>query len=142
MKQPTRIARVHAKMLQLYLALCNLVDRSLQGFLVHVILEIGILEALPQGIFPTQGLNLHLLCLLHWQADSLLLVLPRIYIIMHIVFVVQLLSCVRLFATPWTTAHKASLSFTISRSLLKLVSIELVLPSNLWSFPETGHGLF
>ena len=99
-------------------------------------------HSLQQGIFPTQGLNLHLLCLLHWQADSLLLVLPRIYIIMHIVFVVQLLSCVRLFATPWTTAHKASLSFTISSSLLKLVSIELVLPSNLWSFPETGHGLF
>ena len=76
MKQPTRIARVHAKMLQLYLALCNLVDRSLQGFLVHVILEIGILEALPQGIFPTQGLNLHLLCLLHWQACSLPLAPP------------------------------------------------------------------
>ena len=29
-----------------------------------------------QGIFPTQGLNLHLLCLLHWQAGSLLLALP------------------------------------------------------------------
>ena len=34
--------------------------------------------------------------------------------------VVQLLSCVQLFATPWTVAHQASLSFTISRSLLKL----------------------
>ena len=54
-------------------------------------------HSLLQGIFPTQGLNLHLLCLLHWQASSLLLVLPRIYIIMHIVFVVQLLSCVRLY---------------------------------------------
>ena len=31
---------------------------------------------------------------------------------------------------PWTTAHQASLSFTISRSLLKLMSIELVMPSN------------
>ena len=77
MKQPTQIARVHAKMLQLYLAICNLVDHSLQGFLVHVILEIGILEALPQGIFPTQGLNLHLLCLLHWQACSLPLAPPQ-----------------------------------------------------------------
>ena len=86
-------------------------------------------HSLLQGIFPTQGLNLHLLCLLHWQADSLLLVLPRIYIIMHIVFVVQLLSCVQLFATPWTAAHKAFLSLTISRSELKLVSIELVMPS-------------
>ena len=32
-------------------------------------------HALPQGIFPTQGLNPHLLCLLHWQADSLPLLL-------------------------------------------------------------------
>ena len=46
------------------------------------------------------------------------------------VVVVQLLSCVRLFVTPWTTTHQASLSFTISRSWLKLMSIESVLPSN------------
>ena len=44
--------------------------------------------------------------------------------------VVQLFSHVRLFATPWTAAHQASLSFTISQSLLKLMSIELVIPSN------------
>ena len=44
--------------------------------------------------------------------------------------VVQLLSCVRLFATPWTAAHQASLSFTLSQSLLKLMSIESVMPSN------------
>ena len=43
---------------------------------------------------------------------------------------VQSLSCVWLFVTPWTSAHQASLSFTISRSLLKLISIELVMPSN------------
>ena len=42
----------------------------------------------------------------------------------------QLLSHVQLFATPWTTALQASLSFTNSRSLLKLMSIELVMPSN------------
>ena len=41
-------------------------------------------------------------------------------------FVVQSLSGVRLFATPWTTAHQASRSFTISRSLPRLMSIELV----------------
>ena len=46
------------------------------------------------------------------------------------VVVVQSLSCVQLFATPWTVAHQASLSFTISQSLLKLRSIELVMPSN------------
>ena len=43
---------------------------------------------------------------------------------------VQSLSCVQLFATPWTTACQASLSITNSRSLLKLMSIELVMPSN------------
>ena len=44
--------------------------------------------------------------------------------------VVQPLSHVWLFATPWTAAHQASLSFTISWSLLKLLSTELVIPSN------------
>ena len=43
---------------------------------------------------------------------------------------VQSLSCVRLFATPFTAAHQASLSITNSRSLLKLMSIKLVMPSN------------
>ena len=46
-----------------------------------------------------------------------------------IVFV-QSLSHIQLFVTPWTAAHQASLSFTISWSLLKLKSIELVMPSN------------
>ena len=45
-------------------------------------------------------------------------------------FVVQLLSRVWLFAIPWTAAHQASLSFTISWSLLKLMSTESVMPSN------------
>ena len=44
--------------------------------------------------------------------------------------VVHLLSRVRLFATPWTAARQASLSFTISQSLLRLVSIESAMPSN------------
>ena len=39
-------------------------------------------------------------------------------------------SRVRLFATPWTAAHQASLSVTNSQSLLKLMSIESVMPSN------------
>ena len=43
---------------------------------------------------------------------------------------VQLLSCVRLFATPWTAAHQASLSITVSQSLLKLMSTESVMPSS------------
>ena len=43
---------------------------------------------------------------------------------------VQMISCVWLFGTPWTAARQASLFFTISQSLLKLMSIELVMPSN------------
>ena len=43
---------------------------------------------------------------------------------------VKLLSPVRLFATPWTAAHPASLSITNTQSLLKLMSIESVMPSN------------
>ena len=43
---------------------------------------------------------------------------------------VQWLSCVWLFATPWTVAHQASLSITSSWSLPKLMSIELVMPFN------------
>ena len=44
--------------------------------------------------------------------------------------VVQSLSCVQLFATSWTAARQTSLSFAISRNLLKLISIESVVPSN------------
>ena len=46
------------------------------------------------------------------------------------VVVVQLLSRVWLFVTAWTASHQASLSITISQTLLKLMSIELVMPSN------------
>ena len=44
--------------------------------------------------------------------------------------VVQSISCVRLFATPWTAAHQASLASTISWSWLKFMTIESVMPSN------------
>ena len=47
-----------------------------------------------------------------------------------VVVVVQLLSYVQLFATPWTGACQTSLSFTISQSLLKLMSFESMMPSN------------
>ena len=47
-----------------------------------------------------------------------------------VVVVVQFLSCVQFFVTPWTSAHQSSLSFTISQSLLKLMSIESMMPSN------------
>ena len=68
------------------------------------------------------------------------------------VAVIQLLSRVRRFVTPWTTACQVSLSFTISWSLLKLMSIDSVMPFNhlilcnlllLPSIQKTQHqGLF
>ena len=48
----------------------------------------------------------------------------------NVAVAVQSLSRVRLFVTPWTAACQASLPFTISQSLLKLMSIEWVMPSN------------
>ena len=71
---------------------------------------------------------------------------------MGIVVVVQSLRCIWHFVTPWTTACQASLSFTISWSLLKLISIDLVISSNhlilyytlsscLHSFSATGSFL-
>ena len=47
----------------------------------------------------------------------------------HLFVFVQSLRRVQLFATPWTAACQTFLSFTISQSLLKLMSIELVMPS-------------
>ena len=55
-------------------------------------------------------------------------VLPKVWCVQF--SSVQLLSCVWLFATPWIAACQASLSITNSRSLLKLMSIESVMPSS------------
>ena len=61
----------------------------------------------------------------HWKGNGI----PQ-PVSLFIVVVVQLLSHVWLFATLWTVACQASLSITICRRLLKLMSIETVLPSN------------
>ena len=58
-------------------------------------------------------------CAYFWEPEP-----PKVFL------VVQSLSCVWLFATPWTAAHQASLSITIFQSLLKLMFIESVMPSN------------
>ena len=55
-------------------------------------------------------------------------------IIFHLFVAVQSLSCIQLFATPWTAACQASLSFIISWSLLTFMSIVLVMPSNIVIF--------
>ena len=54
-----------------------------------------------------------------------------VVVVVVVVVDVESLSGVRLFATPWTSAYQASLSFTVSQSLLKLMSIESVMPFNL-----------
>ena len=89
-----------------------------------------------QGIFPTQGSNLghpHCRQTLHrlsHQGSPYHDLSTENNRTVTKVSSVQLLSCVRLFVTPWTRAHQASLSITNSRSLLKLISIESVMPSN------------
>ena len=69
-----------AKSLQSCLTLCEPMDSSLLGSSVHgdyTGKNTGVgCEALLQEIFPTEGSNLHLLCLLHWQASSLPLAPP------------------------------------------------------------------
>ena len=83
----------------------------------------------------------------NWKNTILITVVDLLYIItLHIILkhtamltvdsvpslvvVIQSLSHVRLFVTPWTVACQASLSFTVFQSLLKLVSIESMMPSN------------
>ena len=69
----------------------------------------------------------------HWQADDFYTPTPH-----HpqyteaslLLFTVQSLSCVQLFETQWLAAHQASLSFTISQSLLRFMSTESVMPSS------------
>ena len=94
---------------------------------------------MPCGIFPDQGSNP---CLLHWQVDYLPLShqgrLPLVFKIIliekKIITSLSMFSSVTqlcpTFATPWTTARQASLSITNSWSLLKLMSIESMMPSS------------
>ena len=139
---------MHAKSLQSRLTLFNLMDLSLPGFFVHEILHARILEWVSVP-FLTLGSKPPLLHLLHLQGVSLPLVSPgkpqempiyitilvhlntdrnvlKYYIHHHITFRVV----TELFVIRWTAACQASLSITNSWSLLKLMSIESVVPSN------------
>ena len=108
--------------------------------------------ALLQGIFSIQGSNPCLLCLLHWQTGPLPLAPPLQVLNVSSTYsfvVVQLLSHVWLFVTPWTVAHQAPLSFTISQTFsnscplsqccyLTISSFAVPFTSCLQSFPESG----
>ena len=76
-------------------------------------------HVLLQGIFPTQRSN-----------PGLPHCRQILYHPSHQFSLVQSLSRVRLFVTPWATSRQASLSITNSQSLLRLMSIESVIPSN------------
>ena len=118
---------------------CDLTDYSPTGSSVPGISQARILEwvvILLQDIFPSQGLNSHLLC---WQADSLPQATREALVLYF--SSVQSLICVQLFATPWTRVRQAFLSITNSRSLLKLMSIELVMPANHLNLCWWGWGL-
>ena len=71
----------------------------------------------------------------YWNIVDLQYCLSLVYstvdqLYIQIFIIIQLLSCVGLFAAPWIAAHQASLSFTISWSLFKLMSSKMVTPSN------------
>ena len=59
----------------------------------------------------------------HWVGDAIQPSHPQQQLLSH-------LSCVRLFVSPWTAAHQAPLSFTISRCLLRSTSIVFIMLSN------------
>ena len=61
---------------------------------------------------------------------AIIIIIQNLWGKIIIVVVVQSLSRVQLFVTPWTVALQASLSFTVSQNLLRLMSIESVMPSN------------
>ena len=71
-----------------------------------------------------------LLISLEKSLQSLILFIYKMTCKVHSLVSVQSLSHVQLFVTPWTAARQASLSMASSQSLLKLMSIELVMPSN------------
>ena len=109
---------------QLCLTFCDPMGYSPLVSSVHGISQARILEWLPfppLGDFPHPGIET-VSPALHCQADCLPLRLK--------VVVVQWPSHVQLFPTPWTAAHQASLSITISQSLPKFMTTEAVMPSN------------
>ena len=117
---------VRAKSPQSCLTLYNPMDCSPPGSSIHRIFSgknVGVgCHVLLQGIFLTQQLNPHLLCLLHWQVGSLPLAAPgKPVSVTHL--------CLTL-CDPMDCSTPGSLSITNSQSVLRLMAIESVMPSN------------
>ena len=128
---------LHAKLVQSCLALCDSVDCSPPGSFVHGILQSSIQEWVAiyfSREFPSPGIEItffmypaltgrFLTPSVTWEAPQWILkILTREFV------VVQLISLDWLFVTSWTSPLQTSLSFTISLSLLKLMSTESVMP--------------
>ena len=114
-------------------ALCNPVDCCPSDSSVHGILQARILSELPfpsPGDLPNPGIKPESLVSPAVQMDSLPAE-PSGKLLKWVFSLAQLLSRIWLFVIPWTAARQASLSITNSWSLLKLMSIESVMPSNL-----------
>ena len=139
---------------QLCLTICNPMDCSLPGSSVHGILQAGTLEWIPISF--SRGSSwlrdrTQVSCIAHgffitWasrEAPICMMIPSHIFQFLYQIWiftfcndlktrcvVIQSLSHVQLFVTPRTAARQASLSFTPSQSLLRLVSIESVIPFN------------
>ena len=127
---------------QSYPTLCNSMDSRPPGSSDHGILQARILEWIAISLSRASSQPRDWTCvscigkwiLYHWATreacDYWLIWQAIIFVLNIIIFVVQSLSHVWLFATPWTAARQASLSFTFSWNLLKLMLTESVMPSN------------
>ena len=117
---------------QLYLTLCDRVDWSQASYSVQEILQARKLKCLAisssRAYYLTQGSNhiSYISCI----GRQILNHCVTWEVVVVVVVVVQSLSRVRLFHTPRTAAHQASLSIPNSQSLVKLMSIESVMPFN------------
>ena len=136
---------VCVRLTQLCLTLCDSMCYSSPGSSVHGILQARIMESLAILFSRESFQPRDRTWFLALQADSLPSEWPRKPIILS----VQLLSHVWLFVIPWTAACQAFLYITNFRTLLKLMSIELVIPSNhlifcrpLFLLPSIFQGLF
>ena len=98
----------------------------------YVLLPESVLKGRTQFSFPLKGrtqFSFPLSCSLGFRCNVEKL-RSHSYTMNWTIIVLWLLNHVHLFATPWTAAHQASLSFTTSQSMLRLVSIKSVMPSN------------
>ena len=113
--------------LSLWYLLCQTLQPLATTHLFTIFIILPFLECYAVGIIYYIAFFYQLLSL-----NTMHLMLLHVFARLHssLSSVVQLLSLVWLFVTPWPATHQASLSFTVSCSLLRFMSIESVMPSN------------